>query len=259
MLDHIIEQDHGPYPEPDSPPEPPAPGGPDAPPEPTPGPETPTIRADVYSAYYELLNSLITQHGISNNRWDNGLWRATLIDFDGDGTEEFIIYYLVTEDWGAAAAGAKYTYGCYSIYGYDSISKKAFLISDYNSESHPSIEYRCNIFKGADGKIYLGNIYARAYWFVGEYYTLENNEWKTVISYDADFEFDPYGWNCRINGEAINETDFWNRLLMYENEVLFTLDYDETDPMFDDLGGDPDWSLTGNINEIMQQLALEIQ
>ena len=257
MLDHIIEQDHGPYPEPDSPPEPPVPGGPDDPPEPTPtpGPETPTTISDVYSAYHTLLTERVSSLG-SSDGLSPGLWRAALIDFNNDGIDELIYYHSIF--------AGDYITGGYSIYGYDSVSKSVYLIHDHQGEMREpedrqsSIRLRpeLSIFRGEDNLIYLrwriyeirnsGHVH-------GVYDTLENNIMKTALTWSA-VHFDAEHMDIfTVNGVGMALAPARAEFEKYESELLFM--FRNWDLDFESYYGTAPAGYVNNINEILGILA----
>jgi hypothetical protein len=179
------------------------------------------INKEAYAAYYRLLNELVVQYGISGDRWESsGLFRATLVDFDGDGVDSLVIYYLAEFEW---MNDYTINYGGYLIYGYDNISNTVFMRHHYPAEeSHPTIEHCYSIFRGQNNKIYVLNEYSRAMWIVRDYYTIEHNEWINVYSFLAD-RFDD-GYVYYVDTELVSEAEVQRRIEVFESELLFVLD-----------------------------------
>ena len=217
-------------------------GSPD--PEPSKPPETTEppqpAAADVYSAYHELLTDLIATHGICETAFSGyGLWLVYLIDLDGDGTDEMMVYinnYEIDMRTG------------YIVYGYDQATNKAALIEDHMDDM---VEfYEVTVYRGQDGKLYVRNYNGQSYYYQGDFYTYESGVWTRVLYWDVFLDedtFEPVHYT--INGvENIDPADAEAEFEKYMAEFIYNFDLFNWE-------ADDDKQPENNINEMLEQLA----
>ena len=221
--------------------------------------EAEAFRAELYSAYNRVLNELVVQHGIfgdnSDMRYDNwndgytewfGLWRATLVDLDGDGVEELIVFYehsdIDASHWRERPS--------YAVYGYDKSLSSTYLIYD-SYENQMEVVY-LTLFRGQDSKVYLRVNYGFRMGYAGAtYYTLEGGALRAVISMSSQ---DEGGDNemIYVGSDGVSYEAALQRISGYETELLFS---------FHGITGwgvffDHDDDVHNNINEIINILAV---
>ena len=216
--------------------------------------ETPTAEpveesnAEIYSAYYELLEKLIDEHGVCETIFgNNGLWLAKLMDLDNDGVEE-LIYYLNTYELDY--------YSGYVVYEYDKETKSVELSEDHRDRT---VElYAVSIYKGQDEKIYVKNYNGQSDTYWGDYCTKEDGIWKKVFEWNENIEEnieensvdDSWGRFYSYNGlENVDEATAKKEFEKYEAELIYEfLLYSWED----------DIEYTNNIYETLQEIADKI-
>jgi hypothetical protein len=218
--------------------------------EPTYPNDTPDFRDinnKAYAAYYKVLDDLIAQYGIRGDNWDDiGLFRAALVDLDGDGVDSLVIFYFAEHyytQWQSLVRN-----GGYFVYGYDRVLNTAYLRHHDPAEENsiPSL-YSLSIFRGQDGLIYLKARRNHNGYDFRDYHIIEQNVWITVLSYEVHYpneEDDTY----YIDGNLVSEDALLRRINEFESELIFgSYKY-----AFGDI---PDDFTKSNILEILRMLA----
>jgi len=226
-------------------------------PEPSPSADPPeALDSTIYTAFRAVLEEKVAELGLSDG-WDSGLWRAALIDFDDDGIEELVFYYSFFDDYQIT--------GGYSVYWYDNISERAYLVFDYKGmigepedmQSNIRLRPEVSIFRGADDTIYLRRLmskYGDSGSLHGAYYTLINNEWRAVLQWDENHLTNEWDAPYTINDlDNVREEDALAEFEKYEAELLFVLRDWYLD--FESHHEGPQVDYENNINEILQILA----
>ncbi|MCL2153294.1 MAG: hypothetical protein FWH57_10130 [Oscillospiraceae bacterium] len=195
---------------------------------------------DVYHAYYELLAEFVSQYGVCETVFEgSGLFRGTLIDFDGDGIEELICYYCEE---------VELIYSGYIVFGYNQESGKAELFEDHRDMAIERNEV--SIFRGLDGKVYAQNYCGQSQVFSGDFSTMEDNAWKTVLRWQEIWNEDWTNVEYTLNGikdvsaaKANSEFEKYQAELIYKFE-LYNWDAPEHPP--------------SNIDALLHELASRI-
>ena len=167
---------------------------------------------EVYHAYYDLLADFVSQYGVCETVFDgNGLFRGALIDFDGDGIEELICYYIEE---------VESIYSGYIVFGYNQELGKAELIEDHrNTAVEP---YEVSIFKGQDGRVYVRNYCGQSYEFGGDFSSMRDNEWTTVLRWQEHWSEEWTSVEYTLNGISdISEAKAKNEFRKYQAELIY--------------------------------------
>lgn len=199
-------------------------------------PDPPSV---IYTAYFDLLTDLVNKYGICGAVYENnGLFLAKLIDFNNDGVDE-LIYYHTTFSSDSRSG--------YVLYGYDKISKKAVLINDHRAEMLEL--YQVTVFKGQDGRIYVKNRNGQSFKYSGDFYTLEDNKWKEVLSWEEKWDSDTLIAEYSFNKEEyVDEAKAKIEFGKFENELIYEFE------LFDKI---TDERAAGNINGMLEELKLK--